>query len=349
MARRLAARGMRVRVFCPCGADGIYDGVEYRRSDAEQPGGGVECDVLVAWRMAPLLGFARARVRLLWCHDVVAGAWSAARELQPDRVLALSEWHKENLVNVHDLDPLRVHVTRNGIDLARFEERLGPDGYWFQGTNQLPIVRDPHRVIWSSSWDRGLQVLLDVWPQVRERVPDATLEVCYGAGLWERIADESGSEQQRYAVRGLGSRLRREPGVTVHGRVDQKKLAEVMISASAWVGSLNFDETSCISCMEAQAAGLYCVAAKRAAMTETLRCGKLLEGDWLSPVFQASLVEELTTALLRGGETPRSFIQTVARAHFSWDPVAAEWEALFAEVLHEVDSGVMPRYRGRAA
>jgi glycosyltransferase involved in cell wall biosynthesis len=54
-------------------------------------------------------------------------------------------------------------VLPNGCDPAMYEDR----------------ERIPGRVIWASSADRGLHRLLEVWPEIKRRVPEASLRAFY--------------------------------------------------------------------------------------------------------------------------------------------------------------------------
>ena len=42
-----------------------------------------------------------------------------------------------------------------------------------------------HKLIYASSYDRGLQHLLKIWPEVVKKYPDATLDVFYGWNLFD--------------------------------------------------------------------------------------------------------------------------------------------------------------------
>lgn len=46
-------------------------------------------------------------------------------------------------------------------------------------TQYAEVKRVPGRVIWASSADRGLHLLLQAWPQIKTRVPDASLRCFY--------------------------------------------------------------------------------------------------------------------------------------------------------------------------
>jgi glycosyltransferase involved in cell wall biosynthesis len=74
-----------------------------------------------------------------------------------ERAHGLEEW-RDTTHNVKAWD-----VLPNGCDPAMYEER----------------ERIPGRVIWASSADRGLHRLLEVWPEIKRRVPEASLRAFY--------------------------------------------------------------------------------------------------------------------------------------------------------------------------
>lgn len=303
MAKRLAAFGCRVRVYSRCDEPGLYDGVEYRSMGESNEAAG--CDLLIAWRNATLLETTPARVKWLWVHDVVAiGAtpWNLALA---DRILAVSEWHATHLRKKYPASAARVEATRNGIDLKRFAAMGGP--------------RNAHKAVYSSSPDRGLDPLLEMWPRVRASVPDAELHVFYGfAGLPDDIAAV-------YLAK-LGALA--GDGVVVRGRVDQATLAEEMMSAGVWVhpswcGDKVFEETSCIGAMEAQAAGMHLVCGAAGALTENVHHGALVLGDAREPDFQDAFVTATVAAMQ--DTSPRWPVHLDATGRFGWDAVAGEW------------------------
>lgn len=165
------------------------------------------------------------------------------------------------------------------------------------------------RVVYSSSPDRGGDIVLEVFPEVRRHVPEATLVLTYPR--WFDIC-----AQRFQAAHGHLARIRKlleQPGVSrVEGGLGQKSLARLMRSSMVWVapsyytpGGMKFEETSCISCMEAQAAGLAVVASNWGALTENVRYGALLDGDpgeeggeWRKQ-FVSAIVRGLTDEVLQ--------------------------------------------------
>ena len=73
------------------------------------------------------------------------------------------------------------------------------------------------------------------------------------------------------ALERLKASLAKAEGVVMHGRVNQHELAEAMLGAGVWFYPTWFSETSCITAMEAQAAGLWCVCPPIAALEETVK------------------------------------------------------------------------------
>jgi len=330
LTERLVRQGHRVRVYNKCGpnGEGIYSGVEYHKADKLDLVS--SCDVLVAWRFAPLLDHVQARLKLLWVHDVTAVAANHGTLLQADRILALTDWHRDHLIAEHNVPAEQVIRTRNGIDLSRFSDK---------------IVRNPHKVVYSSSPDRALPSLLQMWPQIRERVSDAELHVFYGFGNWEARAQDDKTKQLITVVKDQLNSLR-DMGVVFRGRVPQQELAREFLSAGAWLYPTWWHETSCITAMEAQAAGLRIVTSSLAALDETVADrGVRIQGDWMSTDYQKAFIEAAVNALRKEGDEDRQQLQRYAESAFSWDGVAAAWNDLLLRSLHELADQPLVPYR----
>lgn len=320
MARLLAAKSHAVTVGAnpPCVA--VHDGVKY--VPWQDMAG--QYDVLVVSRYADLLErqVLRATVKILWCHDVMAHHATAARMLKADRVLALSEWHRQNLIAVHGLPPDQVIKTRNGIDYSRFDQ---------------PVARNPYRCINASSPDRSWPVLLDIWPRILEREPKASLHLFYGFDTWRKCADP----KQLELIARLEQQIARTKGVFYEGRVNQQRLAAEYLASGVWVYPTWFWETSCIGAMEAQAAGCHVVTSRRAALPETIRDpgAALLDGEWTSPEYQAQFVEAAVQALHKPAR-PRA-----VHSEHSLRTLADDWEDMFHRLLEETSRCPIPAYQ----
>lgn len=325
MSKRLAALGHRIRMYIGCGdaGEGIYDGVEWLKSNRYQD---LVCDVLVVSRNAAMIDDSfniTAGLKLLWVHDVWAGNATNERLLKYDRILALSQWHKENLIRSHNVHPEHILVTRNGIDLSRFDRK--------------DIVRNRFKCINSSSPDRSWPVMLAVWPTIKSMVPEAELHLFYGFKNW-KIAAKYNPGQPELIERLEKQIEEMKPlGVVFHDRVSQKKLAEEIMSSGVWTHLTFFTETSCISAMEMQAAGVRMITSSIAALNETVgERGVLIPGEWTSPEYQSKFIDATVKAMKYEGNEDREQLQKYAREHFGFDELAKDWENIFFGLIEKL-------------
>jgi glycosyltransferase involved in cell wall biosynthesis len=98
--------------------------------------------------------------------------------------VALSPVHMRHLRDLAGINPNRITWIPNSIE---------PDLF-----RTLPKSRETHAAVWCSSPDRGLHRLLEIWPDVRKRVSDASLKICYRFEPWyERFKDDLSKTGQR--------------------------------------------------------------------------------------------------------------------------------------------------------
>ncbi len=323
LSHQLAKLGHKVRVYNSCGDKaGMYDGVEYIPTVLYR---NINCDVLIVSRNAQLLDDAyniSAKLKLLWVHDVWALQATNALLLKADRILALSEWHKQNLVNVHNIHPNHIIVTRNGIDLSRFDKKL---------------PRNKFRAVNSSSPDRSWPVLLECWSEIRKRIPKAELHLYYGFKNWEYSAQFIPGHPELIQL--LKSKIEnmKSEGVVYHDRVSQETLAEEFLRSGCWIYPTWFSETSCISAMEAQAAGLRMITSSIAALNETVSDrGVLIDGNWDTPEYKNKFINSVVEAMQRNDGSDRVVLQKYAQEHFGFDTLAQEWDHMFQSLMDKL-------------
>ena len=182
------------------------------------------------------------------CHLPDKEMISAGKNL--DYMCALSDWHKNFLLHSGlEMDSENVLVFPNGIDLKRYKN------------DQIPAkmgkkVPKNAKFVYSSSPDRGLWYLLQIWPYLREEYPEATLSVCYGLEKWvEQLKWTHG----RIGEMALGiETLLDQPGITNLGKIGQDQLSKLQIEADAWLypfDPMSPTESGCITAIENAAAG----------------------------------------------------------------------------------------------
>jgi glycosyltransferase involved in cell wall biosynthesis len=322
MSKQLVQLGHKVRVYSSCGkwGEGIYSGVEYYHSEKYHD---LECDVLVVSRYAPALSEnlnVKAKTRLLWVHDVWPIALKQELSLRADKILALTQWHKKCIMEHYSfVDESQIYITQNGLDLTRFD---------------VNVERNPHKAIYSSSPDRALPVLLDVWPKIRETVTDAELHIFYGFYNWKKSAANNPAQTKNIEELIKKIESMKEMGVHYHDRVNQNELARQFKSSGVWIYPTWFSETYCITSAEAQMAGLGIVTSSIAALNETVGPrGALIDGDWLSKDYQDKFIKESIDAMLNTSEEKRQALTNYAKENFDWIKVAKDWDKLINELM----------------
>ncbi len=190
------------------------------------------------------------------------------------------------------------------------------------------MERNPYRCIYSSSYDRGLEHLLKIWPEVREQVPKAELHIFYGWQLFDKFyANNPGS----MAWRDKMTKLMEMDGVTDHGRVPQPQMVEEYQKSGLFAYPTHFGEINCISAIKAQAYGAVPVVIDYAALSETVQFGIKVKGDIYDPDVRDEYRKQLIWALNNHDwqEEQRGKMMPWALEKYSWDSVAKQWDAEF--------------------
>ncbi len=186
------------------------------------------------------------------------------------------------------------------------------------------IQRDPFKVIYTSSPDRGLLTLLEIIKRAREFEPRLTLAACYG---WDNAEKLNTVKLRR--LRGECDALMAELGFNYLGRLGQRELWKQYLSAGIWCYPTHFTETSCISCMEAQALGAIPLTNPLWALADNVRHGTFIQGDPRKDAFiRARYVGELID-LARSQDKQESIrpgMMEYARTRFDWERVVDQYE-----------------------
>jgi glycosyltransferase involved in cell wall biosynthesis len=312
LSRELAHLGHEVEVINSYPHPCHVDGVEWRNVSSLKPG--EEFENLILWRSPHFLDkypIGKAKKTFLWLHDVPQDYWFKPERMREiDHIFALSQYHKS-------LVPLayrnKVIVTSNGVDLKQFDQK---------------VERDPKKVIYTSSYDRGLEHLLHIWPDVLKEVPEAELHIYYGWGTFDKLRIEP---KQLEWKSWMMCQMRDLAGVHEHGRIDQVTLAKKMLEANVYAYPCHFEEISCISAMKAQVAGCYPLTTNYAALAETNLLQNKVKGN---PKHDEQVMEEFKERLILAlaepmGVEARDKMQSKSKETFSWTTVAKQWAKKF--------------------
>lgn len=255
-------------------------------------------DTLVVWRQPQLASKLHANKLIVDMHDILPS--QAMRPLQNGVYFVKSQYHRELYPDVPD-DNFK--VIGNGIVKDQFMQPVKE--------------RKPHSVGYFSAYYRGLEMLLDMWPKIREKVPDATLDIYYGWESW--LAFEG--EDDFYKRMVVKMKSLEDQGVTEHGRVSHEKLASKMAETQVWAYPTQFAEIHCITALKAQEAGCYPVVTSVAALKETVQSGVSIDTDHIysDEYSQQKFIDAVVDGLENGK-------QGEAVEGVDWSDVAKQWK-----------------------
>lgn len=340
LVERLAARGHDVWSYAPVRFRGVrwHGGVRWethKHTNFRLPG------IWVIARDPVLLDKFRGkskRHQKVWfiAQDSFYTTWTDKRIRTCDRIFALCEAQKRALLAKHPLMAGKVIVSSNGIPTDRIEA-MWPCGK----TNNR---RNPCRLIYTSSPDRGLVQLLHIFRRAREYVPKLELHCFYGFNNINRIIKANPAITGFLENKKEILSLLRQPGVHWHGRISQPKLWRQWLRAGLWCYPANFTETSCISAMEAQALGAIPICNPIWAVRENVKHGVFVDRDVNDPLARAEYAAEVVRLATQPDlqNIIRASMMPWARQHFDWNHVATQFEQLVLEHYLKAPSRPVP-------
>jgi glycosyltransferase involved in cell wall biosynthesis len=251
------------------------------------------------------------------CPDVVPEIRDGIRAV--DRLLALHEGHAAAYAEAFEVPRARTRVVGTGYRSEIFHAR----GRTGDGSDALLYAG-------KLSASKGVPELLEAFARVRTERPAATLHLVGGGA-----GPEAESIRERAAA---------TPGVVVHGRLDQERLAALARRCAVFVLP-SFWEGLPLVLAEALACGCRLVATALPGVVEGLapRLGSALETvpvprmaeidvplDEDRPGFARDLAEAVRRALEAPPPDP-----TLARP-FTWDTVLDRIEAVWRELIPDI-------------
>lgn len=227
------------------GRDTMESGVEYLPlSDLSGYLQNIEPHAHIAWRHPTKLTHAKTFV---WCHDLQL---QGAHRGEYDKIVALSEFHKNYLIETNGVPEDKIILGFNGIN---------PDDF------KVDAVKDPLKVVFSSSPDRGLIQSIDIVKAARELSGmDIKLHCFYGTDNMRKMGLNEWADKIHQKMED------HKEFVVYHGMVNKKTLMKHFKEAAVWIYPADFIETYCISAIEALCAGAFPLVRPMGALPFTL-------------------------------------------------------------------------------
>jgi hypothetical protein len=305
LSKRWAAAGRPVVVFGNVKACTV-DGVEYRSINKLNLAD--TFDTVIFWRSfgVRLIPLIQARQRIVDLHD----SWDPKSYVAPSELLekvdlfmVKSKYHRSLYPYIPDS---KIKIIMNGVQMDICEPVARANG---------DTIRSPHRLIYASTYERGLEPILKyTWPRIIAAVPDAELHIYYG--------------MNRLAKTPLGHSLKelfKQKGIKEHGRVSLEQIAEEKCRSAMHLYISNSPtEIDCISVRESLVCGAVPVLGNDYVFKE--RDGIHVPGDTDDPATYkkagTTVVKYLNSQPLLAAMRAKL---KASKTIISWDAIAKQW------------------------
>jgi tetratricopeptide (TPR) repeat protein len=268
-------------VFCKCEQPEVFEGVEYipLENYAQNLVNNKIHSIFISRfsEYIPMTYEGMCDRIYLILHDISPSGVVIPVNSRFQKVICLTNWHVDYFIQNFPMFKDKSEAFYYGVDIERFK----------------PEMKVRNSFIYSSFPNRGLLPLLQMWPKIKRAIPDATLNVYSDInGKWvNEVAKDQMDAIREILAQGLES-------VTVHGWVSKDALAKAWSKADIWLYPCIFQETFCLTALEAAATKTLAIGTPLAALNETIGDrGILIQGDPIKEEWQNRAVDELVSIL----------------------------------------------------
>ncbi len=321
LAKALSKLGHNVEVYNCCFRDGIYDGVRWKSLWAFDQN--KKFDVVISLRLLETFKEHKfdSVIKAVWIHDdAIQGASQLDKNGDVNMWISVSDTQKKFIVKKEVIKPENWFITRNAFDEEIYTDSL------------RKINKIKNQAIYCSAPDRGLDYLLDMWTEIKERVPDAKLMVTGSFALW------GVSDEENHRIFGeIYNKASKLKDVTIFQRLSKNELARLQAESEVMLYPTDFNEMFCISALECFTVGTPIISSKKAAMNERVEDGKngfLVDFPYKSSDYRKDFIDK-TCSFLENQNMKLAFSKNAlySSINMNFEQLAKEWEAEFLKIL----------------
>lgn len=278
MARNIAKLiDFDIYVFCKCSDEEICDSIKYKKLNEYIPFiNQYQIHTCIISRFSeyiPITLENNIDNVYLVVHDLLPSGNIIPMTDKMKGIFCMSDWHREYFLQTFSMLKDRTFVFPNGINIDKY----------------LNINKKKNTFIYSSFPNRGLINLLKMFPKIRKRMPDATLNIfCNTKNNYvQSVAKEEMNEVDKLLEE-------QKDYVTNHGWVTKDVLRKYWLESEYWLYPCTFQETFCVTALEAAASGTLAICNNLAALNDTVGDrGLMINGDASSEEWQNEVIERL--------------------------------------------------------
>ena len=231
------------------GEHGTFDGVFYKGHKDFRAW--LRSDVFISFKAKHILDKSiNAPIKIHWSMEVEP-EWLQHELDSVDKVLTISKFHKSQMKPQTDkIDSDYLWVDTDRLDRNKAEQEEGT-------------------MLYCSSFDRGLEEVLDKWLEVKKKLGLKKLYITYG---WEFMDEMVKRDPALAKWKEKMTELLKQDGVELIGRLSNDKMCEMYWKSEYWVLPLNNPQSElfCLNAIKAQYCGSIPVVRRVGALQETV-------------------------------------------------------------------------------
>ena len=259
------------------------------------------------------LDLSKAKQVYLWIHDLYPLHYYKGKEIynlgknllkntisKIDDIICLTEYHKNIIKKFYELDDDKIKIIGNGIDISKFNNNL---------------TKQKNKFIYTSHAYRGLYKLMIYLDKIKKEIPDLKLYVYRDRS---NVPDDIFDEMKKYDFVHYG------------GKISNDEVIKEFETSEIWFYPTQFDESYCISALEAQMAKCVCICSDHAALSETVSDRGILIKEPYSQKYEEKSISEVVKILK--SEPLKKYYKEKGyewAKNQSWENRAQEWYKLF--------------------
>jgi GR25 family glycosyltransferase involved in LPS biosynthesis/predicted O-methyltransferase YrrM len=203
-------------------------------------------------------------------------------------IFCLTEWHKTHFLETFPQFTDITHPLHYGIDFTNFLNVK-------EQNNTDYVEKIPYSFIYSSFPNRGLLVVLKMWPRIVERYNKATLHIFTDVNNeWANTNYPDELKEIREILDLYKGTDFYPTSVINHGWVDKKTLAKFWKQSLIWLYPCKFKETFCLTALEAALTKTLAITNDLAALQDTVGDrGVIIPGDASSEEWKTAAFDKI--------------------------------------------------------
>lgn len=265
-----------------------------------------------------------SKIRLFWCHDLPEDPESnkfrnTEWRDKYHKFVFISNWQYQryNLIHGLPMDNKSV-ILESGIEPAAEVEK----------------PKDKIRLVYTSTPQRGLEILVPVFEKLAETQPDIHLDVFSSFKIY-------GWDDYDKQFEPLYEKVRNHPQMTYHGFVPNDQLKQHLNSAHIFAYPSIWIETSCRAMLEAMSAGLVCVHPNLGALPETsgslnvMYHGNMEDKSIHASIFAGNLNAAIQLVRDNNEKNMVSFNKVYVDARYNIEFIKNKWNLVLKDLLQQ--------------